>query len=1024
MAKNINVILTLQDRFTKKMSEASYETLKFKRNLALAQTVSDKFAGVMHTMETAAVVGITAAGTTVAAAGKNFLDKYEEFSGKMNEVAGIKGIKTSSEEMKKLANEAKKASNAISGTTVSDAADSLKYMALAGWDTQQSIKALSPILKAVRINGTDVQETADAITDSMTALGLSSDVTGDYIDKCTAVQSASNTNMLQLNNALIKCGAGMESLNTPLEDTMSLIGILSSGGFKDTEAGTILNSLYSRLVKDSAEAQDGLDQIGLSVYDNNGKMKSALTLFDEMSDKVKNLSEQERNSAMSKIGGRFRAQLEQIINGFTEDIDENTPGVQTLYERIQEALDDSKGASDRFIEALGSDWSGAVENFKDQWYNFSVSIGEVIAPYATNSLNYITEKLPTIEEWLKNNLPAALEKGKDIVTEIKDTLAEFKPIMEWIADHWQQIAVAAGGIYAGMGVFRIGTGVLETYDTLSKFNRGLGKQRDAKAAIWENAKGLDLFSLIRGDELTGKGNPRKKKNAVKGNDGKWYRKVSAENFESGSVNESANIFGSARGDTRQRKDYISSAVDSFPFQVDFGNVIDLASDIDENGNIILKQSALGLDDLTPVFKDGVKSGIEEAVDVTAKSKNKKSMIGILGGAADTGLSLTGLSGMAGASTAGAVTGGGATVGSAGGVAGGVIGSGGTIGSAAAAIASFTVLAAIIAGAYSQSENFRKSIKNFADNVSSSVKPALDNIKDGFSKGWKAAQPLVDWLKDGLKQLGDILAPIVNFMGPIVSGFADIVGMGLGALFETVGKALGAIGKAFEKINDFFDPFTSKIKAAWEWLSDLSEEFSEFIGLVTKDEETKPSEYKTLAYEGDPSMINGTIAEQNNPGGGVTSEQEGGEGDGSGLEPYLKSDGTWGYRPSFNTSTIDETTGPLTDNEKVRIMQSDAFSDEEKKNLVGTGPFQTDVIEHKALGTNYWRGGIVNVNERGGEIMDLPRGTRIYPADKSKKMMSEKGGPVVIVNIENFYGDDERYIERVGDKIAHKLAMNM
>lgn len=1022
MAKNINVILTLQDRFTKKMSEASYETLKFKRNLALAQTVSDKFAGVMHTMETAAVVGITAAGTTVAAAGKSFLDEYKKTSDALNNVAGVKGISAASNEMEQLTKKVKEASKAVKGTTYEDAANSLYYISQAGLSTEQALNTLEPVLKAVRIQGGDVKVTADSVTDSMTTLGLASTKTADYVDKCAAVQSAANTDMLMLQEALMGCGAAMtklgldsgateEDLERTVDDTMALVGILSSGGTKGSEAGTAINSIYRRLVKDSAEAQDGLDELGMSVYDAEGRLKAVPELFGEMGDKLKELNQQERNSILSKIGGMYSSDLSLIINGIT--VEDETGS--TMYEQIKTALANYEGAADRYIGAISSDYGGAVETLDGVWSNFKSDAGEIIAPYAIEFIEYISEKLPTIQEWLENNLPTALDKGKEIVIEIKDTLAEFKPIMEWIADHWQQIAIAAGGIYAGMGVFRIGTGVLETYDTLSKFNRGLGKQRDAKAAIWENAKGLDLFSLIRGDELTGKGNPRKKKNAVKGADGNWYRKTSIDELtEKAKAAKTLDVdfddvfktktptefellnWGNNIGfDTDKAK----SRIPEFNFNTgDYGVqeymlYKDVIADIGDNAN-----------------KAG-KKGILQQLFGSAKSSGGKLGGKILDGTDDfTGLLMTGAAGMASstaASTAGAVTGGGATVGSAGGVAGGVIGSGGalgTIGSAAAAIAPFAALAAIIAGAYSQSENFRKSIKNFADNVSSSVKPALDNIKDGFSKGWKAAQPLVDCFKDGLKTIGDILAPIVNFMGPIVSGFADIVGMGLGALFETVGKALGAIGKAFEKINDFFDPFTSKIKAAWEWLSDLSEEFSEFIGLVTKDEETKPSEYKTLAYEGDPSMINGTIAEQNNPGGGVTSEQEGGEGDGSGLEPYLKSDGTWGYRPSFNTSTIDETTGALTEGMQER---------EEK--------FKT---EGKALGTNYWKGGIVNVNERGGEIMDLPRGTRIYPADKSKKMMSEKGGPVVIVNVENFYGDDERYIERVGDKIAHKLAMNM
>ncbi|OJY34649.1 MAG: hypothetical protein BGP11_08515 [Rhodobacterales bacterium 65-51] len=43
------------------------------------------------------------------------------------------------------------------------------------------------------------------------------------------------------------------------------------------------------------------------------------------------------------------------------------------------------------------------------------------------------------------------------------------------------------------------------------------------------------------------------------------------------------------------------------------------------------------------------------------------------------------------------------------------------------------------------------------------------------------------------------------------------------------------------------------------------------------------------------------------------------------------------------------------------------------------------IGANADGTNNWRGGLTQVNERGGEIMNLPRGTQIIPHDISKRM---------------------------------------
>lgn len=47
------------------------------------------------------------------------------------------------------------------------------------------------------------------------------------------------------------------------------------------------------------------------------------------------------------------------------------------------------------------------------------------------------------------------------------------------------------------------------------------------------------------------------------------------------------------------------------------------------------------------------------------------------------------------------------------------------------------------------------------------------------------------------------------------------------------------------------------------------------------------------------------------------------------------------------------------------------------------------VGKNANGTSNWAGGLTSVHERGGEIMDLPGGTRIYPHDVSKRMASRQ-----------------------------------
>lgn len=79
----------------------------------------------------------------------------------------------------------------------------------------------------------------------------------------------------------------------------------------------------------------------------------------------------------------------------------------------------------------------------------------------------------------------------------------------------------------------------------------------------------------------------------------------------------------------------------------------------------------------------------------------------------------------------------------------------------------------------------------------------------------------------------------------------------------------------------------------------------------------------------------------------------------------------------------------------------------------------DHLDGNAMGTPYWRGGYTRVNERGGEIMNLPSGTQIIPHDVSVKAA---GGRSVTVNVTiqgNVIGNRE-YTEQVGAYVGRKV----
>ncbi len=80
------------------------------------------------------------------------------------------------------------------------------------------------------------------------------------------------------------------------------------------------------------------------------------------------------------------------------------------------------------------------------------------------------------------------------------------------------------------------------------------------------------------------------------------------------------------------------------------------------------------------------------------------------------------------------------------------------------------------------------------------------------------------------------------------------------------------------------------------------------------------------------------------------------------------------------------------------------------------------------GTDNWKGGMAMIHDRGGEIVDLPQGSRVYPHDKSVEMARREGersgSGSIQVNIQKLADKIEvrsdEDIDRIAEALAYKL----
>ena len=87
-------------------------------------------------------------------------------------------------------------------------------------------------------------------------------------------------------------------------------------------------------------------------------------------------------------------------------------------------------------------------------------------------------------------------------------------------------------------------------------------------------------------------------------------------------------------------------------------------------------------------------------------------------------------------------------------------------------------------------------------------------------------------------------------------------------------------------------------------------------------------------------------------------------------------------------------------------------------------FNIPTIPTLAKGTDYWQGGIVQISEKGGEIVDLPSGSRVYPHDESVRMARQDGRKSYSIAIaklaDSIVVREETDIDKIAEVIVKRI----
>ncbi|MDA1926106.1 phage tail tape measure protein [Bacillus cereus] len=325
------------------------------------------------------------------------------FEKQMSKVEALTG--SSSVAMGDLTGKARElgASTRYSATEV---AEGMEYMALAGWNANQQIAAIGPLLSMATAGNMDLGRATDIVTDTMQGFAMGANEAGKAADQFAVIQASTNTNISQLGEAMKYVAPVAHAFGMDLAETNVILGEFANAGTKGSMAGTALRAGLSRLAKPPKDAAKALDGLGISTTNADGSMRKIRDIVEDMHVKFGNLSQSQKIAAAQSIFGQ------EAFSAWLPVIDAGGKG----FDELKMLMDNSSGAADRMAKVMSNNLEGATKNMTSSLSNLGLVLFDMINPGLMSATNGTTGLIDGISRML-DPTGQAVEATKALATE-------------------------------------------------------------------------------------------------------------------------------------------------------------------------------------------------------------------------------------------------------------------------------------------------------------------------------------------------------------------------------------------------------------------------------------------------------------------------------------------------------------------------------------------------------------------------------------------------------------------------------
>lgn len=286
--------------------------------------------------------------------------------------------------------------------SATQAAQGQKFLAMAGFKTNQIISSMPGMLDLAAASGMDLGRTADIASNILTGFGMEASDMTRVANVMALAFSSSNTDVEQLGYAMKYAAPQAKALGFSIEQTAAIVSKLSDAGIQGQMAGTTLRGMIDSLT-DKSNAKK-LKALKVDVVDKKGNLRDLSTIIKEMDKRMsaKGWGSAKRASFIKDVFGAragtgANAIWDAVLSG-------------SLEELTQKYINEQDGAVRRMADKMNATAKGSLTQLGSALESVGIDLGNVLLPplaetakglaSIVGSVSQFMQKCPVLTKWV------------------------------------------------------------------------------------------------------------------------------------------------------------------------------------------------------------------------------------------------------------------------------------------------------------------------------------------------------------------------------------------------------------------------------------------------------------------------------------------------------------------------------------------------------------------------------------------------------------------------------------------------